>query len=989
VAEPDISGVGQAARPVASGFEFKVPGLEKTASQLAAVTSELNSLKNALQSMSSQQGQLLQGVNGIFSQVQAGANSTASALNNAGGGGGGTTSSGIPFNFSAPGGSGANPFAAMTQSLTADSSIAGMLSAVMQAPIKYAYGRFEEARANAPTIASALGSTATLSGKTITQLIEALQEGTPVQGDLNNVLGAINQASMIGYGNFGTARSGAFFEGVRQMQALTPGVGATDLVNMQGNFLSSTQTHQRSLMLTGGAMSGFGSGAIPKTLSEWATSTLKWFESQRPGAQRGKKFTKEELITQQFPGSNMDAWFSATGVPEYMQQYFWQYVIGAAHTGTNDFVSIIEARGPDLAMSRLRTQTAQGRREFQMLGSASNYEDFNTREGSDRYFEAALGQVDRGLGTMLGAFGGDLISRIPTPLANLLVNGGLGMTTNVASSLASFFFGGGGRGPVGDPGGRRGGRRGRGRALIGDASAGYGVYGGTTTAHMDPSFSRRLEAMMDANPRLQITSGFRDGALQGRLYEAGVGMVAPPGQSMHGRGLAADLGPESEMGWIAANAGRFGLESGLNHDEPWHVGMPGTIPIGDLIPDSVPGFGMVDNIIGGITGSGGGGGAGGWIADQVPGLDALQNVASMFMDVFGGIKKAFSGDFSALFGDGGLFDIGSLKDKALGAIGKITGLPLGGGGEGLIDAIAGWLGAGGAKKSPVKSSVDYSQRSSGGAGINAGAYGALGPVFGGGGYASADVSRILQKYEGSNVAPASLGGSRNNVIAALRAASAAGFKGDELIAMTAIAGRESGWVANAHRTTKPKVEVSGDRGLWQINSTHDAALAKAGIIRSNTREGKAGLFDPYINAKAAYLLARPDGSGIDHNWGANAGGWVGSGGSPLYKASQYVQPVYNLAKEIGLVGDPRSRRSAAVGDVASMAKYSPQVMVPSVVAAPVSQGSLTANVSSTPVVINNSFNLNVAGGEADARRVAEVIADHLNSVMANNQYLSN
>jgi hypothetical protein len=64
-------------------------------------------------------------------------------------------------------------------------------------------------------------------------------------------------------------------------------------------------------------------------------------------------------------------------------------------------------------------------------------------------------------------------------------------------------------------------------------------------------------------------------------------------------------------------------------------------------------------------------------------------------------------------------------------------------------------------------------------------------------------------------------------------------------------------------------------------------------------------------------------------------------------------------------------------------------MVPSVVAAPVSQGSLTANVSSTPVVINNSFNLNVAGGEADARRVAEVIADHLNSVMANNQYLSN
>ncbi len=974
MAEPDISGVGQAARPVASGFEFKVPGLEKTASQLAAVTSELNSLKNALQSMSSQQGQLLQGVNGIFSQVQAGANSTASALNNAGGGGGGTTSSGIPFNFSAPGGSEANPFAAMTRSLTADSSIAGMLSAVIQAPIKYAYGRFEEARANAPTIASALGSTATLSGKTITQLIEALQEGTPVQGDLNNVLGAINQASMIGYGNFGTARSGAFFEGVRQMQALTPGVGATDLVNMQGNFLSSTQTHQRSLMLTGGAMSGFGSGAIPKTLSEWATSTLKWFESQRPGAQRGKKFTKEELITQQFPGSNMDAWFSATGVPEYMQQYFWQYVIGAAHTGKNDFVSIIEARGPDLAMSRLRTQTAQGRREFQMLGSASNYEDFNTREGTDRYFEAALGQIDRGLGTVLGAFGGDLVSRIPTPLANLLVNGGLGMSTNVASSLASFFFGGGGRGPVGDPGGRRGGRRGRGRALIGDASAGYGVYGGTTTAHMDPSFSRRLEAMMDANPRLQITSGFRDGALQGRLYEAGVGMVAPPGQSMHGRGLAADLGPESEMGWIAANAGRFGLESGLNHDEPWHVGMPGTVPVGDPVPDVVnvvPVIGPVANIIGDFLAGpgGGGGGAGGWIADQVPGLDALQNVASMFMDVFGGIKKAFSGDFSALFGDGGLFDIGSLKDKALGAIGKITGLPLGGGGEGLIDAIAGWLGAGGAKKSPVKSSVDYSQRSSGG--INAGEFGALGPVFGGGAYAPASVRNIYQRMGVSgSVRGVDASGQQPAILAALRAARSAGFSGDNLVIAGAVAGAESTWNPRAHNT---KGEDS--HGLWQINMTKAAGgpdRRRALGLKSDDE-----LFDPFTNARAAWYVS---------NGGANWRPWS------VWKntsAAPFVDPVYQVAKQAGMVGDPRSRRSAAVGDVASMAKYSPQVMVPSVVAAPVSQGSLTANVSSTPVVINNSFNLNVAGGEADARRVAEVIADHLNSVMANNQYLSN
>lgn len=953
MAEPDISGAGQRATPIASGFEFKVPGLDKTATQLAAVTNELNSLKNALQGMSSQQGQLLQGVNGIFSQVQAGANSTASALNGAGGARGGSTSTGIPFNFSSPGG-GMTPFDSMTASLGADSNLGAMMAAALMAPSRYAFNRFEESRANAPVIASALGSTATLNGTTIVDLIQRLQEGTPVKGDLSNMLGALNQGSMIGYGNLNTPRSGAYFEGIRQMQSFTPGVGASQLASMQNDWLGNTQSHQRSLMLTGGAMSGFGSGAIPKTLQEWAESTLKWFEGQRPGAQRGKKFTKEELITQQFPGSNMDAWFSATGVPEYMRQYFWQYVIGAAQTGSNDFATIMEARGPDLAMSRLRTQTEQGRREFQMLGSGTNYEDFNTREGADRWFGSALGQLDKLLGGMMGPAFGGIIERLPTPIANLAATANFSLAGNAVSSLTSLFLGGGGK--VGDPGWGPTGSRKK-RTYIGDT---YGGYGGTTTAHMDPSFANRIEAMMAANPRLQITSGFRDGALQGRLHAAGVGMVAPAGQSMHGRGLAADLGPESEFGWIMANAGRFGLESGANHDEPWHVGMPGTVPVGDINP-----LGIAKDVAGGV--------AGffqdpvGSVAGAVPGMESLMSVAGTLMDVFQGIKGALSGDFSSLFGGGGLFDVGNMLDKGVDGFSKVTGLPLNkladGDAKGLVESLLGWLGGSkGARKSPIKSSVDWSQTAgAAGGGVGGAAAGGIGAIT------SASVDRVLQKYgeQKSGVAAASVSGKEQAILTTLRTAAAAGFSGDELIAIASIAGRESGWNPRAFNGNR----ATGDEsyGLYQINmlGSLGPARRKSFGISSNDQ-----LFDPAVSGKAAWITS---------SQGSNFSAWGGyKGRGNLYGAEKYVAPVYQIAKQAGLVGDPRRK---AVGDVTSMAGYSPQVV------SITSPSMPSTNIKSAPVTMHNTFQLQVAGNEADARRVASVIADHLQSVMSDNDYL--
>ena len=109
---------------------------------------------------------------------------------------------------------------------------------------------------------------------------------------------------------------------------------------------------------------------------------------------------------------------------------------------------------------------------------------------------------------------------------------------------------------------------------IGDAWTSRGT---TSTAGLHPSVRRGIERMMGDNPNIKVSSGLRDTVQQRRLRAAGNDNVSGK-PSAHTRGLAADLGPRSEYGWITANAHRYGLKSGRDHGEPWHVGLPG---IGD------------------------------------------------------------------------------------------------------------------------------------------------------------------------------------------------------------------------------------------------------------------------------------------------------------------------------------------------------------------------------------------------------------------------
>lgn len=96
------------------------------------------------------------------------------------------------------------------------------------------------------------------------------------------------------------------------------------------------------------------------------------------------------------------------------------------------------------------------------------------------------------------------------------------------------------------------------------------------TAGLSGDFKKGLGRMMAANPNITVTSGYRSGSQQGAMNRAGVGRVGAASDSWHVRGMAADLGPPSQFGWIAKNAQRFGLDSGARLGEPWHVQKGGT-----------------------------------------------------------------------------------------------------------------------------------------------------------------------------------------------------------------------------------------------------------------------------------------------------------------------------------------------------------------------------------------------------------------------------
>lgn len=1013
--------------------KIDIPGLKDTAKDLTGMSTALKGVTTELKNLVAQKASVVSAMKAITSaSKEMSAATGTSAGGRSIGGGSAVTASGSNY-ASVNGGAAGAVAKTVTESIgnridTAAQSgegqgsstaafTTGILS-LMATPMKYAYDRIEENRGLTGSMARMLGPASTLGGVKIIDTLTALRDKTPVYGNLDNILGAINTGSMAGYDAFGGgARAGAFYANIRQQQAFMPGAGAAQLAQMNAQTLGNTGMQQRAMMYTGGAFSSFGPGGVPKTLQEWAESILRFFESQRPGNDRGKKFTKEELQTNFFPGSNMNAWFDTVGVSEDMRSFFWQYAIGKANVtggsgGSASIEDIVGKRGADLASARLQTTTASARRDFGMasagtvgaLGSGgSMYEDYVGREAADRVFSNVMGAVDKMIGSMLGSMLGGVVKNIPTPIADMLAT----FTTDTLPVMAGQIVGAASGFFTGDPG--------------------WGSYGGTGMAGLQPAFADKLGAMMAANPNLTITSGYRDGGTQQRLYDQGVGHMAPPGQSFHSKGLAADLGPPDQFGWIVANAAAFGLESGAAFGEPWHVGAPGTQPIGDVntaragvrsgddlisrlgygakpppkppvdqrfqppaetqpqkvlrpgvdagaqgpVAPGSPGYGTAPQTKARAAGaasptdagasssggdSGGGilgalGGALGGLGGMIPGLGGLLSLLGSLKEIFGfaggmfpGFMGLMTGDFSKLFGEGG--PISGLTGLAGKGLSKLLGLPdfFGGGDMSKMSAkqIAGQFGGffgsqNGAIKPQRRSSMDPAAM-----GTAAGALGSEGGSAASGGMGGAYGSP-------AGTVPADQSG---RILQTLQALKGAGFQGDTLINLAAIAGRESGW-------DPTRTNMAGDDnsyGLFQINMkpspNFDPVRQRKNFGISRNEE----LLDPNVAARAAMFMSKQTaqmGKGPLWPWKTSRSG----DGNPLGGgAAQHIPTVQAVARQNGFIGDPLARSRAA-----------------SMLGGEHVGGGHTVNAYIT-----------VGGGgmaEADARRVGSVIADTLESEM--------
>jgi hypothetical protein len=762
-----------------------------------------------------------------------------------------------------------------------------------------------------------------------------------VLGTVSDQLELFGQApqygAMYGWGTGANApRTRGYLESVRQAQMINPGAPVGQLAQMFGEQGEAPRQRQAQVM-SGGAFGLVKSGGGQKTLQEWAESILRWFEGLRGGSDRGKAFSYGQLMAQYFPGSNIDAWFDANAVTPDMKSYWWSYALAKTQNGNADTQSEfdITPQTESLAQNRLRATTATTIGQFQLGGTMGGA--YNNREQANRWFGEMMSSfINRVIPSATSK--GPLASMqyMPDTIESILMTmmENSGKFGEVLGGIVGY---GGATGGAGewlkgaanwgldaiDPLGLVPGNTGRfgidlpdvgnlwDAITPGDYDVGdYGTMGGTTTAGMHPDMQRKVGAMMRDNPRLKINSGLRDNAMQQRLKKRGVGRVSGR-PSAHTSGMAADMGPRDQYGWISKNAHRYGLKSGKNKGEPWHVGMGdmaspwvGDYDVGDM-PD------IISAIKDLFTGS-----------DPISGISGI---ATPIFELLGGLMADGDADLSKLAYKGDVYF--QLYEKSK----QVTY------GKGLVARV-------------LESFADV--MSGGGGGNLASGTSTAGA---GGGGARGAAYNMFESAPPNIMQAMSSGDEMTRGKAVAQAMYQAGFRGQDLKNMTAIAYRESHWTSNESSSwVEDSDDVGG--GLLGINQL---PFINAGKTPPYT---KGDILDPYINARIAYdMFTRSP----------EAKGRIGGGPSgytpwdfPGAQNWQYKVPFDKGAAAV---------QAAGLGDIDPGARYDYMMPLP------------TQQQKGQVVEFHNTFQVGTgvsnSGSGIDLRRTASTIADHLENEM--------
>lgn len=564
-----------------------------------------------------------------------------------------------------------------------DAASGGALSLIgnlLMMPLTYAKNRITTNRVQALGMSQQLTPLALATGQSVTDMTDFLSKRPgKMLGTISDFLGATSIGANLGMYNNAPTGAGnqanslnPLLNNIGFLQQYTPGLGAGQVGGMIAGQYRNIGSQQRSAFYTSGAFSMVKQGGGMKSIQEWAEGILRWLENQRPGDMRGKPFDYGSLLSQNFPGSNVNAWFQSMGVDQNMIDYFWFYALQKTKDkGSTQAIFTKPDMGGNFAYRRSKAGTVGTTNEFQLASKMSPL--YATREISNEWFNKLTGAVsNRAIPASFGPGGPmSLISMLPDPvesfLWNMLTNsgplgavlgGGLsaaGMLTNATTrvltgnSTGPASSGDNAAGDIGDVGDS------------GKKSHIYGAYGSQSTAGLTPDLRAKVENMLKANPRLQINSGLRDSFTQSKLKAKGIGTFKAGGMSQHAGGWAADIGPRSEYKWLQSNANKFGLETADRYGEPWHVQVSGTLApartsskqVGDIGGDGmdVGGFGL-GNPFKGLT--------------KV--LSGVLDGIKLISKVFGAVIEGFTKMKDLFFG--GIFDIG----KLLGGGGSVKGL---------------------------------------------------------------------------------------------------------------------------------------------------------------------------------------------------------------------------------------------------------------------------------------------------------------------------
>ena len=318
-----------------------------------------------------------------------------------------------------------------------------MMKSLALFPLRFMRSMIEMNRGNALTSSAALGmqsyATGVSGGDQMTMLSRLPGNVRGTQADILSLFGNAPQfGAMFGMGGQPNApRATGYLESVRQMQAMNPGAPVAELAGTVGGFASNAAQARQAQMMSGGAYAMVRPGGGMKTVQEWAESILRWLEGLRPGGDRGKAFTYGDLISQYFPGSNIDAWFEVQGVPQNMREYFWTYALGKTKSGggTQDPMTKIGPDTKSIAYQRLAATTSMTQSQFKLGGTMAG--SYANREQANRWFNDLLGSfINRVIPSAVSQGAMQYAQYLPDTVEQIL------MTILENSGAAGAIFGG-------------------------------------------------------------------------------------------------------------------------------------------------------------------------------------------------------------------------------------------------------------------------------------------------------------------------------------------------------------------------------------------------------------------------------------------------------------------------------------------------------------------------------------------------------------------